>query len=292
MDPSEGSGRVKSAEELLNEVEGRLRQAGIEDAAIEARRIVEEVLGTDYSKIRAGLAHNPSASEIDKAFKYAEKRISGVPLAYVLCHTDFYGCRIMLLPGVFIPRPETEILVDAVIGLLDKHSWPEPKILDLYTGSGCILLAIKSARPNIKGFGMDIDTKSISIASANKIASKAAGLDFGYCPTEFIGSTGMKFHIVTANPPYIPTADIPFLQREVADHENRVALDGGPDGLNHLRILAENAPDVIIPGGYLLCEIGAGQKDDVEKIFSEWKIVDFVPDLAGHPRVLIAQPKE
>jgi release factor glutamine methyltransferase len=279
-----------TALDLLKLTEYGLRKAGIEGASTEARWIVEDIIQTDYAKIIAGLAPAPDADQVRKAGQIVADRILGAPLAHIQGYTDFHGIRLAVEPGVFIPRPETEILVDVAIRIIDEHSWPEPKVLDLYSGSGCILLAIASAKPQIQGIGFESDNLSVCTANRNMELHGITNVQFANHDVQFAETLPHYFHIVTANPPYIKSGDIPNLQLEVARHENHQALDGGPDGLNHVRFLAERTPGFLLPGGYLLCEIGYDQKEDCEQIFRNWSSIAFVDDLEHHPRVLVAQP--
>jgi release factor glutamine methyltransferase len=290
VEPTDPGCESLSAENLLGAVEKKLREGGIDGALTEARWIVEDVLDADYSKIKAGMVPCPAHTLIEKAFGYVEERLSGTPLAYVIGYTEFYGIHIKLEPGVLIPRPETEILVETAIRLLDENQWSEPKILDLYTGSGCIILAIKAARQNVSGLCYDSDDKAILCATLNRDKAGVDNVIFIHNDVEGIASSGRQFHLVTANPPYIRSGDIALLQPEIVKHENHLALDGGLDGLKHLRFLAQNAQQAILPGGYLICEIGYDQKKNCEQLFADWSSIAFVGDLEHHPRVLVAQP--
>jgi release factor glutamine methyltransferase len=280
-----------SAEEFLDSVCTQLADGGIEESTQEGRMIVEEILGTDYSRICAGLATGPDPEEITEARVLIEKRLSGQPIAHVLGYADFYGHRFSVTTGVLVPRPETELLVDLAIRLIDKCENPESGVLDLYTGCGNVLISILKARRQAYGLGVDNDPVSLMCASRNRT-------DLGIPNAEFrledaatiLKNSGRTFSVVTANPPYIPSEEIPKLQREITGYENVKALDGGPDGLDHYRMLAKLVQRVIIPGGTLLSEIGSDQKDQVSEIFSAWDIVEFRTDLRGLPRVLIAQP--
>jgi len=280
-----------SAENLLELVQAFIKSGGIEEFHEEARLILETVLESDYTSIRAGLVPKPTLEQIETAFRLATRRISGAPIAHVLGFTYFYGRCFRLAPGVLVPRPETEILVDAAIGLLRDSGWDDPWVLDLYSGCGNILLSIAASEGIGRGVGIERDPVPLEFGEINRRAFGCENVEFrcGDVSQE-LDKLERRFHLVTANPPYVATGDIPKLQPEVSHHEKWTALDGGPDGLRHLRVLAGKAPQVIVPGGRLLSEIGMGQSDAIERIFSQWSSIEFKSDLNGIPRVLLAEP--
>jgi len=280
-----------SASELLESVETVLRNSGIREWREEARWILEEILGSTYTSIRADLAPIPDENAIRRILECAGLRTSRIPLGHILGSVIFYGLRFHVRPGVLIPRPETEILVEKALQLIDQHQWSVPRILDCYTGCGNIAIAIAKERPQVIGTGLDIDPMAVSCAEENKLNLKTKNVEFLQVDVEeYLRATADRFHLVTANPPYVCSVDIPGLQREILDHENHIALDGGQDGLEHIRTLGRFARRVLSPDGFLLSEIGAGQRENAVEIFSEWKSVDFVEDFDGIPRVLVAQP--
>lgn len=280
-----------SASELLGSVETVLRNSGIAEWREEARWILEDVLGSPYSSIRAGLAPIPDENTIQRVLECARLRTSGIPLGHLLGSVIFFCHRFGVKPGVLISRPETEILVEQVLSLIDQNQWAVPNALDCYTGCGNIAISIALERPRTIVKGLDIDPAAISCAEENKLSLQAENVEFLKVDVEdYLRKTSDRFHLVTANPPYVRSADIPYLQPEIANHENHLALDGGPDGLDHIRILSCFARRVLRPDGFLFTEIGSEQEDCAREIFTEWKSVDFVKDLSGISRVLIARP--
>jgi release factor glutamine methyltransferase len=279
-----------SAEGLLRDVQERLRDGGTEDWRLEARWILEDVTGSDYSRIIAGLADVPTRSQTQKALELTQARLEGEPLAHVLGYTEFYGLRFRLARGVMVPRRETETLVDAALGLMDSHDWAEPRVLDCYAGCGNILLSIMARRPGVRGVGIEIDPEALACAEANKksLGREDAIFILGDVFEE-LGRIDRKFHLVTANPPYVCSGDIESLQREISAHERRWALDGGRNGMDHYRVLAAKTPSALVPGGFLLAEIGIGRREAIAEVFAEWGELDFQLDLSGHPRALVAR---
>ena len=280
-----------SAGHLFEVVLDRLREAGIEEAHQETRWLLEDILVVPYASIRSGSAPVPSHEQVNRVLELTDKRISGMPLAYVLGSITFHSHRFKLAPGLMVPRPETEILVEAALNVLNKHPWSHPCILDCYTGPGNVLLSIMATRRDVYGIGIDINPVAIECATVNSAALGCAGARYieGDVAT-IIPELEQRFCLLTANPPYVAAGDIPTLQREITDHEDRITLDGGPDGLAQFKVLADLAPRVIISGGYLLTEFGADQKESVEKIFGGWTHLNFVADFNNLPRILVARP--
>ncbi len=280
----------ESAESLLDILAQSLKAGGLDEPRVEARWIVEDVLECDYSQILAGLAPQPTLDQFRKSIEFLDARLNGAPLAHVLGYVDFYGYRFKVAPGILVPRQETELLVDVALKLIEEGAWSEPWVLDCYTGCGNVLLSIMAKREYVHGAGVEIDQDALECAEANRIALACMTAIFVHGDvSEELGRLGLQFNLITANPPYIPSGDILGLQREIHEHENLLALDGGPDGLDQIRMLAKRAPRVLVSGGCLVSEIGAGQREDVEAMFSGWKDVRFVKDLQGHDRVLVAQ---
>ncbi|MCX6645650.1 MAG: peptide chain release factor N(5)-glutamine methyltransferase [bacterium] len=276
-------------DEALEEILGESRSA-----AQEARAILEHVLKTDVVKILADLVGNPSPEQIDKIREIVDERKRRKPLAYILGNTWFYNNSFFVTDGVLVPRPETEILVDEAVRFIKshkKHNSVEIKVLDLYTGSGNVILSITDECEAIIGTGVDSDKGAISCAEKNRTALRINSIDFRCIDTaEFLNSISITFDLITANPPYIPTLDISSLQPEISLFENPRALDGGRDGLDHFRILALNAKKGLGSDGILLSEIGIDQKEPISDLFSGWTGVQFIDDLNGIPRVLRAIP--
>ncbi len=279
------------AEEFLETVTQRLKDEGIEEYRQEGHIIAESVLETDYTKIRAGLADIPTAEHEDRVDDILSRRLSGEPLAHILGFAHFYGHKFRVASGVLVPRPESEVLVEAVVSAIDLLEAESPRILDLYTGCGNILISILLECKRASGLGIDYDSVSLDCAQQNREIPGASGAEFRLSDViDELGKLEREFNIVTANPPYIATDEISDLQVEVLKHENYDALVGGADGLDHFRVLADGVQRILIQGGLLFCEIGYRQEESVADIFKKWGDVGFIPDLNGIMRVLIARP--
>ena len=220
-----------------------------------------------------------SQEVFDKALALAGDRAAGKPLQYVLGYTEFYGYRISVTPDVLIPRPETELLAEKVIAACDgKTVW------DVCTGSGAIAVAVSLKGAPSAVYASDISPEALETARAN---ARDNGADIEFFEADLLGKDGLKADLIVCNPPYIPSADIDNLQPEVKDFEPRAALDGGEDGLDFYRRLADDAPARLNEGGTLFMEIGIGQKDEIARIFKNWQI-EFFEDYGGIPRMAAA----
>ena len=282
-----------SARRLLFDITDSLEQIPLDprSAALEASAILEYVLKTESVKILADLIPPPSPDQICAAWKIVDQRLARKPLAHILGYSWFYNNKFYVTDRLLVPRQETEILVDEAVKFLKNHNRSDFKILDLYTGCGNVILSIADECESISGIGIDSDPDTISCAVKNSESLAITSIDFQCIDTRsFLENPPSTFNLITANPPYIPSADIPDLQPEISIYENSTALDGGPDGLSHYRLLASMAKRIIEPGGILLSEIGINQKDAVSDLFSAWSIVQFQNDLEGTPRVLLATP--
>ncbi len=235
-----------------------------ESASVEARWILDE---------------NLSDSDI---YKIIERRKIGEPLSKILGHRGFWRGDFIVDENVLDPRADSETLIQAVLEKFPNknHSL---RILDLGTGSGCLLISLLMEYPNATGVGVDISQKALEIAQKNAIkngvAPKFILSDMAKLPKD-LGA----FDIVISNPPYIPTKEIETLDKNVKDYDPLMALDGGEDGLKFYRIIAEKAPAPVV-----FLEIGKGQEKEVQKIFEEkkWRLWGAKRDFSGIIRVLI-----
>lgn len=276
---------------LFAETRERLNTGGIDNPDIEARWILEDVLKVDFAKVITGSAPKLSDSHISRIDSIISDRLAHKPLQYILGHAEFYSRKFKIEPGVLVPRPETELIVDASLEFLESLSDQTPRILDLYTGCGNILLSILCEKISAVGTGVELDEIAIRCFRENMKKLRCDHATIHHEDVrDFLKNSDQKFLLITANPPYIKTADINHLMPEVRDHESKTALDGGPDGLKHIRLLAQKTKKLLHPDGVFICEIGAEQHEEVENLFSKWKNLKFREDYSGHFRVLTAQP--
>jgi release factor glutamine methyltransferase len=208
--------------------------------------------------------------------RYLHQRIQGKPTQQITGHQEFYGRDFRVTPDVLIPRPETEHLIEAALELPALG-----RIVDVGTGSGCIAATLAAAIPGAQVFATDISRAALNVAKQN-----APEIPFVEC--DLVSAfRNESFDLVVSNPPYVATTA--HLPREVREHEPACALYAGPDGLDVYRRLIPEAARVLLPGGWLLLEIGFTQADDVSAMLGSWTEVQVNRDLAGLPRVVMAR---
>jgi release factor glutamine methyltransferase len=205
-----------------------------------------------------------------------KRRRAHEPVAYLRGEREFYGLRFRVDARVLIPRPDTETLVDVALART-RHVSMSMRMLDLCTGSGCVAIAVARQRPTACVFATDVSAGAIEVARDNAQRLGAYNVAFSvgdlYAPVE-----GRRFDVVTANAPYIATGEIATLQPDVRDFEPRLALDGGPDGLDVVRRIVEGAPAHLVAGGVLALEIGAGQAPATAELLSARGFADVRAD--------------
>lgn len=217
-------------------------------------------------------------TEVEKLWK---RRIAGEPLAYILSVVEFYGCQIEVTPDVLIPRVESEILVDHILGRLENNTG---SVLDLCAGSGCLGLAIKKHRPDLTVILSDISPKAIELAEKN---AKRNGLDVICLQGDLFDSLGeRKIDFLVSNPPYISEEEFYTLDSSVKDYEPSLALMGGKDGLEFYRRMEKDSKKYFNQNGKLFFEIGYNQGEALKTMFSGpmWKGKEVLQDYAGHDR--------
>ena len=261
----------------------RLREAGVDNPRLDARLLFECAKAVEASAMLAkGRLPDIFASLI-------ARRASREPLAYITGAKEFWSLDFSVGPGVLIPRPDSETLIETALRLYPDKAAPLA-ILDLGTGSGCLLIAALTEFPNAHGVGIDSSPEALAWArrnvAAHHLEDRASLIETGWLEEASPG-----FDLILANPPYIPTADIAGLAPEVAGHEPRTALDGGSDGLSAYRELAPRIARLLAPSGRALLEIGQGQGDAVATLLAAagLEVPGIYPDLAGIPRAVVAK---
>ncbi len=265
-----------------------MEKAGIPDAESDTRIILRETLDISLSDLFSDpdkeLDPSFDAGRMEEVISLREKR---VPLQHIIGKTCFMGFDFEVSPDALIPRPDTEILTEEA--LKDYHDGS--KILDLCTGTGCIITSLIALMNDCYGVGTDISEAALSLAAKNAdtiLADKRERLVFKQGDLYSALSEGEKFDVIVSNPPYIRTADIDGLMPEVKDHDPMLALDGGEDGLIFYRRIIEGAHEHLVKGGDLLLEIGCDQAEDVMKIMEQNGFIEVkcIKDFAGNDRVV------
>ena len=253
----------------------RLAAAGVDNPRLDARLL---------------LAHAKDDPVLFESF--IARRAAREPLAYITGHKEFWSLDFEVGPGVLIPRPETETVIEGVLAAFPDRA-ADLQILDLGTGSGCLLIALLKEYPKAHGLGLEKSEETRSYAQRNAVRhgiSKRCEIREGGWP----GVPGGSYDVIVSNPPYIRSQDISGLSPEIYHYEPALALDGGEDGLAAYRMLAPEIARILRPGGSAFLEIGAGQGPAVSALFaaSAMEIRALTRDLAGIPRVLVAQAKK
>jgi release factor glutamine methyltransferase len=271
------------------------REAGIETPELDARLLLCHAAGLSHEGFVAGLDDALAPDVAARFGAFVERRLAGEPVSRIIGLREFYGRPFRIDASTLDPRPDTETLIEAALALVDREglSGMPLKILDLGTGSGCILITLLAELPAASGVGIDLSLQPLECARANAqtlgVADRAS-----FLISDWLEGVSGAFDLVVANPPYPSAADMAGLATEVRDHDPRAALDGGPDGLSAYRRIAPRLRKVLRPGGVALFEIGPGQADAVQHLLVEaglaaeggqclWR------DLAGRPRVVGAR---
>lgn len=257
---------------------------------LETRMILGHILSRESNDI------SPEEYELDEE-QFSElrdiisKRLSKYPLDKLLGEKDFYKYRFKVSEDVLSPRPDTEVLVEAAVRLVSEQKLQT--VLDMGTGSGCIILSLLAEFENLTGAAIDISEKALEIAKENArrlgLSNRIKFYHQSWFNEKMEQVLGERYDMVVSNPPYIATSEIDWLERDVKDHDPRLALDGGDDGYKHYRQIAKAAYGLLKQGGYILLEGGINQAEEIRKIFENenFEHKETCMDLAGIKRCII-----
>jgi len=287
-----------------------LLESGVPSPELAAELLLMHILGRDRGYLYAYPEAEISEEITRRYFQSVAERATGKPTQYITGHQEFWGLDLEVTPDVLIPRPETEHVVEAVIDLARRQGFDREtplRIVDVGTGSGCIALALAAEFPRAILFATDISRPALDVASRNAarlgmaervkfletdllaffLDARAPGQDFSQGPNEsFLGA----FDFVVSNPPYVAADELDRVQREVRQFEPRIAWGGLERGDEVYRRLIPQARSVLRPGGWLIVEIGYNMGGTVPALLrDDWTEVEVRPDLAGIPRVVLAQ---
>ena len=281
---------IESARRALT---ARLRSAGIEEPALDARLLVGAALELDLTGMVTQAARKLTPEETARLERYAERRLAHEPVARILGAREFWGMPFRLSEATLVPRPDTETVVELALEIFRglAISGRRPRIADIGTGSGAILLALLHDIPAAFGIGTDVSLTALNTARDNAAALGLAGRA-AFVACSYASALGGPFDLIVSNPPYIPSAEIPTLSIEVREHDPHLALDGGNDGYDAYRALIPQASECLAPGGALIVEAGQGQARNIETLMAAAGLtVDRPPkaDLAGIPRAVSAR---
>lgn len=282
-------GQEVSAKDLLLLVRKQLSDAGIDEAAYESWLLLEWICKIDKETYFTNQNVMISGEKVSELEAVLAKRKERVPLQYLMGTCEFMGYTFHVDERVLIPRQDTECLVEQALAVMQKEAkrkpsgW-KPAVLDLCTGSGCIGLSIQKMYPEVSVSLSDISDGALEVARFN-----AAKLDVRACfvQSDLFEDIKGRYDFIVSNPPYIPTKTIATLMPEVRDHEPRLALDGAGDGLEFYRRIVREAKTHLVPGGFLMLEIGMEQGGELKRLFAEegYSNVEIKKDLAGLDRM-------
>lgn len=264
-----------------------LNEAGIEESTLDARLLLEAVCGTDRNDL---LVHGeqPVAPEAEEKYlNWIRQRAEHIPLQQLTGEQDFMGLTFSVNEHVLIPRQDTEILVEEVL----KELHDGMRVLDMCTGSGCILLSLLHYSNDCEGLGVDLSAEVLEVAGRNvlKVLTPEKAEHAHFLQSDLFEKVEGKFEIIVSNPPYIASAEVEKLMPEVRDHEPRMALDGTEDGLHFYRRIIEEAGKHLVSSGMLFLEIGYDQGQAVSELMRTegYCEVQVVQDYAGLDRVVL-----
>ena len=268
----------------------RFRQGSIDSAELDARMLVGAALGLDLTGLIAAAARPVTTEESVRLEDFARRRLAGEPVARILGIKEFWGLALQLSPATLVPRPDTETVVELALEIWrgERHPVSPLRIADIGTGSGAILLALLSEFPEACGVGTDISLAALQTASSNAarlgLAPRAA-----FVACDYAAALSGVFDLIVSNPPYIRSAEIASLAREVCGYDPPAALDGGADGLSAYRKLIPQAAHLLVPRGTLVVEAGLGQSGQIQGLMTAAGLTLVHPpeaDLGGVPRAV------
>jgi release factor glutamine methyltransferase len=266
----------------------RLKSVGIDSAELDARLLVGAALHLDLTGLIAAGTRTVTPGEAAALEILMQRRLAGEPVARILGVKEFWGLPLEVAPATLVPRPDTETVVEFALELCGQPRAQQPRIIDIGTGSGAILLALLSEWRGATGIGTDISLEALRTASRN--ASRlglAPRASFVAC--NYLAALSGMFDLIVSNPPYIRSADISELDREVREYDPPLALDGGADGLDAYRAIVPESARLLAPGGTLIVEAGYGQSGPISQLMAASGLMSErppKPDLAGVPRAV------
>jgi release factor glutamine methyltransferase len=282
-------GRALAVTDLIREGSHRLARAYVENPRLDAELLIAEAAGVTRSNLFAGSIELDDKKQ-RRFERLIRRRARREPVAYITGRKEFYSLEFEVGPGVLVPRPETETIVDLALKFAAER--PNCRLLDIGNGCGAIALAIASNAPGVPVVATDISTDALAIAHRNGLRlgleSRARFIHADCWDILDSGEPLGRFDIVVSNPPYVCTSEIARLEPEIRDFEPRVALDGGPDGLNFYRRIAAGLGDHLVDRGAVILEAGKGQAATVAAMLQAADCIDVTVsnDLSGTPRAV------
>ena len=282
----------RSIARILSRLTEVFERAGIETPRLDAEVLLSFCLGKERAELYRDLTVELTDEQISRVLELTGRRKRREPMAYIRGFREFWSLDFIVTPAVLVPRPETECLVEEVIGLRDSTREVKPRILDIGAGSGAVCIAVASEWPDCEMVATELSAAALEVARSNAMKLLGPGREITFVQGDLYEGVEGVFDIVCSNPPYISGAEYETLAREVTLYEPREALVAGPDGTEFHRRIADGAREKLKPGGWLVMEMGAEQRPALTEILEETKIFDdirFRADYAGLDRVVIAR---
>jgi release factor glutamine methyltransferase len=274
-------------QEILNEGSKILKLNDIRSYNLDSEILLSSTLKLDRSQLLLNLDKRIENQEKKIFFNFIERRSKNEPIAYITGYKEFWKSKFKVNKNVLIPRPDTETIIEQVLNELDINS--SKKILDIGTGSGCIIISILNERKKCFGVGIDISKNAVKLAKYN---AKIQHIDnrIKFLNSDIDNFCGDKYDLIISNPPYIKHHEINGLEKDIKNHEPKVALDGGIDGYNKIRLIIEKSSTLIKKRGKLFLELGINQTRETLKIlslngFCKTKVIK---DLASKNRCIVS----
>ena len=277
---------------LLRRAADHLKNHHISEPRASAELLLGHVLGLDRLSLYLNAERPLEAGELDCFSQCLERRLRGEPVQYITGTQEFWSLALAVTPAVLIPRPETELLVEALLDFARETGAEQMRLMDTGTGSGAIAIAAARELPEAVVVAGDFSLAALEVARENARRHQVSGRILFLCTDLFRGLGRTLFDAVVANPPYVKSSDFSLLPREIRDYEPRHALDGGEDGLQTIRAIIDQAPNFLRSGGILALEMGAGQAEAVGALVARsnrYRVRYILKDYSAIDRVLVAQ---
>ena len=271
----------------INEARYILKNSKIKSPRLDCEMLMSKVLNKSRSYILLNLNKNLKKEKLNDFTNLIKKRSKGEPIAYLIGKKEFWNYEFDIKEGILIPRPDTELIVEQVLKLTKSKS--KLRILDIGTGSGCIILSILKERKDFKGIGIDISKKCIDICKINTFNLNLTNR-VKFFKSNVDNFVDAKYDLILSNPPYINKVDLKCLDKDVIDYEPKSSLDGGLDGLSEIRKIIEKSSELIKINGKLVLEIAFNQKFKVKKLLKDkgFYINNVFKDLANNDRCIVS----
>ena len=275
--------------EVIQRSAGFLARKGVESPRLQVELLLAHALGVPRLKLYLNFEQKLTSANLETVRELVRRRGNREPLQHIIGSTSFCGFEIKVNRHVLVPRPETEMLAERAWQFLAAFNPPPGAALDFGTGSGCLAIALAAQCPGAEVHAADISVEALRVArenaALNNLSDKIqfhSGDGFAALPRVLL------FDLIVSNPPYVPSAEIEALAPEVRDHDPRLALDGGADGLDFYRRLAAEAENHLRPAGRIMLESGDGQAEQIRQLFVQhkWVVESVEADYSGRPRIL------